>query len=148
MTSSSAASLPYALEASEKEFGIEKNFSSFGLPLGMVMFMPGGVIYLMLSTVFFANQFGVSISPAWLVSAAILAALLAIAAPPIPGAAVVIFTMLFSKLGIPTDALAIVFSVDVLFDFLATAANMYTLPLEMVHVAAKKTRLDIDAFRK
>jgi len=147
-TASSAAAFSSNMETCEKRFGIDNNFSAFGIPLGMVMFKTSTTAYYVLVSFFFAKQFGVSVSPDWLVSAAFTAAMLAIATPPIPGGGVAAYTMLFARLGIPDDALAIVLSMDILFDFVRTAANMYNLPLALVGISSKMGKLNLDILRK
>jgi len=97
---------------------------------------------------FFAKQFGVAVSPDWLVSAAFVSAMLAIATPPIPGGGVAAYTMLFARLGIPDDALAIVLTMDILFDFVRTAANMYNLPLALIDCAATMGKLNVKKLRE
>ena len=81
-------------------------------------------------------------------TAAFMAALLAIATPPIPGGGVVAYTILFNRLGIPDDALAILLSVDILFDFVDTASNMYNLPLMLSNVALRMGLLNCEVLRK
>ena len=56
--------------------------------------------------------------------------------------------MLFSRLGIPEDALAIVLSMDILFDFLRTAANMYNLPLALIDISASMGKLELSVLRE
>lgn len=140
-TASSAAAFPSVVETCEKKFGIDENLTAFGVPLGMVMYKAATAAYYVLMSFFFAKQFSVNVSPDWIVSAVIVSAMLAIATPPIPGGAVAAYTMLFMRLGIPEDALAIVLSMDFLFDFVRTSANMYCLPLSLVNLSSKLAKL-------
>ncbi len=147
-TASSAACFASNVDTCERKLGIDRSLSSFGIPLGMVMFKTSTAAYYLLISYFFAGQFGVECSVSWLVTAAFMAALLAVATPPIPGGGVIAYTILFNRLGIPDDALAIVLSVDILFDFMRTAANMYNLPLMLSNIALRIGLLDRDAMRK
>lgn len=147
-TASSAACFASNAETCEHKLGIDQSLSSFGIPLGMVMFKSSTAVYYLLISFFFAGQFSVECSASWLITAAFMAALLAVATPPIPGGGVVAYTILFSRLGIPDDALAIVLSVDILFDFVRTAANMYNLPLMLSNVALRMGLLNCDVMRE
>lgn len=147
-TASSAACFASNVETCEHKLGIDRSLSSFGIPLGMVMCKTGTAAYYLLISYFFAGQFGVDCSASWIVTAVFMAALLAVATPPIPGGGIVAYTVLFNHLGIPDDALAIVLSVDILFDFVRTASNMYNLPLILSNVALRMGLLDRDVMRK
>ena len=70
------------------------------------------------------------------------ATLLSIAVPPIPGAALTIYSILFSQLNIPADALLLAAALDVVTDFFDTGFNVLLLNLEMVREAAILQRLD------
>jgi len=147
-TASSAAAFSSNMETCEKKFGIDSSFCAFGIPLGMVMFKTSTTAYYVLVSFFFAKQFGVAISPDWLLSAAFVSAVLAIATPPIPGGGVAAYTMLFARLGIPDEALSIVLSMDIIFDFVRTAANMYNLPLALLAVSSTMGKLNVGALRR
>lgn len=147
-TASSAACFASNVETCEHKLGIDRSLSSFGIPLGMVMFKISTAVYYLLISYFFAGQFNVECSASWLVTAAFMAGLLAIATPPIPGGGVVTYTILFNRLGIPDDALAILLSVDILFDFIRTAANMYNLPLMLSNVALRMGLLNCEVLQK
>ena len=51
-----------------------------------------------------AEIYGVAVSPVWLATAFLIAIVLAVAAPPIPGGALTCYTILFVQLKIPMDA--------------------------------------------
>jgi len=147
-TASSAAAFSSNMQSCEKSFGIDNNISAFGIPLGMVLFKTSTTAYYVLLSLFFAKQFGASVSADWLILLAFVSAMLAIATPPIPGGGVAAYTMLFTYLGIPDEALAIVLSMDIIFDFVRTAANMYNLPLALIGVSSNMGKLNLDILRK
>lgn len=147
-TASSAAAFGSNMETCDKRFGIENSLSSFGIPLGMVMCKPATVIYYLTMSFFFCNFFGVECSFSWMIMAVIVSALLAVATPPIPGGGAVAYTVLFSQLGIPEEALAIALSIDILFDFVRTATNMYNLPVILMNIANTVGMHDVEILKK
>jgi Na+/H+-dicarboxylate symporter len=130
-TASSAATFATSVETSEKEFGIENKLANLGVPLGIVVFAPGHAIEFISIGLFMANFYGVSITLPWLFTAALIAGLLVMAAPPIPGGVVACYTIFFTQLGIPLEGLALAIAMNVVFDFIATAFNMTCLQLQL-----------------
>lgn len=147
-TASSAAAFGSNVETCERKFGIDSALTSFGIPLGMVLMKPGSVIYFLMMSYFFCGFYGVECSPSWIIMAVIVSTLLSFATPPIPGGGAVAYTVLFTQLGIPMDALAIALSIDILTDFPITATNIYNLPFVLTHVADNVGMLDENVLRK
>ncbi len=77
-----------------------------------------------------------------------LAVTLAAAGPPMAGIAILTYTVMFSNLGIPAQALTIVLMGDILMGFVTYPINQAMLQLDLVLVADGKGLLDIEALRK
>lgn len=89
----------------------------------------------------------VEMSPGWLVSALLIAVVLAVAAPPVPGGALTCYTMLFTQLNVPAEAITIAITLNIIMDFLATAVNILCLQTELVELAGGLDMLDVEALR-
>ena len=146
-TASSAAAFGTIAETCEKRFGIEKSLVRFGIPLGMVMCKPCTAINNILLVFFFASRFDVECSAGWIISAVIVSFMLAIAMPPIPGGATIMYSMLYTQMGIPQEALAITLAIDAVSDFVITSTAMPTLQLVLVNVASKLGMIDEKTLR-
>ena len=131
-TASSAAAFGTCTNICEKKLGVSNNITSFGLPLGFVMFPPATAMYFLIICLYTAEAYQVECSIIWCVLAIFSAAILAIAAPPIPGGTLTCYTIMFSQLGLPTEALVVALALDVLCDFVATGVNMLCLQMELV----------------
>ena len=57
----------------------------------------------------------------------VISTLIAIAMPPIPGADILCYTLLFSTLGIPAEALVPATAIGILLDYLDTGCNVLLL---------------------
>ena len=147
-TASSAAAFSSNIATCEKKFGIAPSLCSFGVPLGMVMHKPVAAIYNLLLVFYFAAKYGVSCSVTWIIIAALISAILAIATPPIPGGGAAAYTILFAQLGIPAEALAVALTIDILTDFLVTAFEMFVLPYTLINVASGIAMIDSEMLRK
>lgn len=147
-TASSAAAFGTTVETCEKRFGIDDSLVSFGVPLGMVIQKPIVAAYFLLLVFFFASQYGISCSIGWICVAVFVSAVVAIAAPPIPGGMAVAYSVLFLQLGIPMEAMAIALAIDIVIDFFITAFHMFVLQLSLVSISSKMGMIDEDALRR
>lgn len=143
-TASSAAAYAINVEACEKRLGIDKKIISFGLPLGQVIFMPGMAALFFTMGLCMAEVFDVAVTPIWLVTLFVIAFVLAVAAPPVPGGALVCYTILMTQLGIPDDAVSIAIALNVILDFITTAANIFCLQLELTDLSGSLDMLDTE----
>lgn len=137
-TASSVASFGTCVTTCEKKLGIGNNITSFGVPLGIVMFPPASALCFILICVHSAEVYNVECSVTWLILVIFAGVILAIASPPIPGGTLTCYTILFAQLGIPESALVTALALDVLCDFVATGMNMFCLQMELV-IQAKNT---------
>ncbi len=147
-TASSAAAFGFNINACKNEYGIDESISSFGIPLGMVLFKPNTAICYMVTAVFFAKMYSVEISVSWIIIMLFSAVILAIATQPIPGGSLAAYTVLFSQLGIPAEAIAIALACDALFDFISTGFNQFSLPLCLLNQASKSGLVDRSVLQK
>ena len=57
--------------------------------------------------------------------------MLVIAMPPIPGAGLLVYTVLFAQLGIPSEAMVLATAIDVAVDYCNTGFNVLLLILQI-----------------
>lgn len=146
-TASSVAAYQTNIACCEKKLGIDKKVIDIGVPLGQVIFMPGAIVLFLSAAFGMAESYGVPITPIWMITAFIISVVLAIAAPPVPGAALTCYTILFMQLGIPTDAIAVVITLNVILEFAATAVNLFCLQTELVELSGSLKVLDAEKLR-
>lgn len=130
-TASSMSALTLSMETCIKKLGAEENTVSFAYPLGTVMYMPSSIATFTIIAFSLAEIFQVEINPSWIISAVITVTLLVIALPPIPGAGLLVYTILFAQLGIPAEAFVMVTAIDVVIDFYDTGLNVLLLMLRV-----------------
>ena len=147
-TASSAAAFATNLETCEKELGIPRKVVNFAIPLGQVIYKPGGVIGFLTVSLCMAQCYEVDITPVWLVTAVLIVGLLAMAAPPIPGGALTCYTVMFAQLGIPGEAIAMAVAINSVLDFIMTAANLTCLQAEAVFAADRLNMLEKETLYK
>lgn len=147
-TASSAASLATNIKDSNEKLGIDKKLAEFGIPLGQVLFMPGYVALLFGVEVGLAQAYEIPITVPWLIMGFFTNVLLSFAVPPVPGGAVMVFSVAFAQLGIPAEGIGVAMAVDTITDFLATACNVSSWQLTLIEVADSLNMLDKDVLRR
>lgn len=146
-TASSAAAYPTNIETCEKKIGIDKKIINFGLPLGQVVFMPGEAIMFFCIGICMAETFQVEITITRLVTLFIIALVLGIAAPPVPGGGLTCCMILITQLGIPEEAIPIAIAIQMVMDFPVTAVNIFCLQSELTELAGGLDMLDTEILR-
>ena len=146
-TASSSAAFATNLETCEKKLGVPSTLVNFAVPLGQVLYMPGAIVTFSGICLCMAENYGVAISPAWLVTMIIVVGLLSMAMPPIPGGALTCFAVMFTQLGIPDDAVALAVAIHSVADFILTATNLTCLQVEVVTAAGKLGMLDRECLK-
>ena len=147
-TASSTALNGECSESLYRQMGVNKRFVEFGQPVGSVVFMPSTSITFMVIAVYMASYYKIKVSLLWLLIAVLVCSFVAIATPPVPGGALAAYTIIFAQLGIPQSAVAIVISLDIIFDFIATAFDSSFLQLELIRQADSNKMLNYEKLRK
>ena len=127
-TASSAATLPVTMNCIEKRVGVDREVSSFVLPVGATINMDGTSLYQAVAAVFIAQalNFDLTFSDQLMI---ILTALLAsIGSAAVPGAGMVMLVIVLESVGLPADklgiGLALIFAVDRPLDMCRTVINV------------------------
>ncbi len=123
-TSSSAATLPVTMERVEKHLGVDKEVSSFVLPIGATINMDGTSLYQAVAAVFIAQAFGLDLSIEVQLGIILTATLASIGAAAVPGAGMVMLVIVLGQAGIPEAGLALIFAVDRPLDMCRTITNV------------------------
>lgn len=127
-TSSSAATLPVTMERVEEHIGVDKEVSSFVLPVGATINMDGTSLYQGVAAVFISQALGFDLSFADQLTIVFTALLASIGSAAVPGAGMVMLVIVLEAIGFPSDKLAIglalIFAVDRPLDMCRTVVNV------------------------
>lgn len=127
--------------------GVDADYAPLAYNLGSILFRPGYCIVFTSCSLFAADLYGIEVTWAWLLAAFLLSFILSVATPPVIGGTTVCFSILFSQLGIKAEALAVIISVNAVFEFLTVAVNNYCLQSQIVLLGHKFDKLDCDRLR-
>lgn len=123
-TSSSAATLPVTMERVEEHLGVDKEVTSFVLPIGATVNMDGTSLYQAVAAVFIAQAFGMELGLDKQLNIVITATLASIGSAAVPGAGMVMLVIVLGAIGVPEAGLALIFAVDRLLDMCRTTVNV------------------------
>ncbi len=123
-TSSSAATLPVTMERVEEHLGVEKEVTSFVLPIGATINMDGTSLYQAVAAIFIAQCFGMDLTLGAQLGIIVTATLASIGSAAVPGAGMVMLVIVLGQAGIPEAGLALIFAVDRPLDMCRTVANV------------------------
>ena len=122
-TCSSAAALSTTLLSVQK-LGASRSVSTFSIPLGNTINMDGAAIYMGIAAIFAAEVYGIPMPLDRQLTVLLLAVLASIGSMGVPGAALIMITMVFTQVGIPLEAIALVAGVDRIMDMARTTINV------------------------
>ena len=137
-----------AMTCCTRYMGIEQEYAKEALPQGLVLFMPVSAIGTIVYTLYVAQLYSIQADTLWYITAIVMAVVVFVATPPVPGANLLAYVVLFSALGIPETALLDAMTFDIVFGIFAGAANQALLQLEMVYQAARFGLIDRERFKK
>ncbi len=135
-TASSNATLPVTIESVEDNAGVSNRISGFTLPLGATVNMDGTALYELVVAGFVAQIYGIELSFGQQFIMVTTALLASIGTAAIPMASLVTMSIIFSAIGLPFEAVALILPVDRPLDMLRTATNVFSDTCGAVTIAS------------
>lgn len=145
-TSSSNATIPVTLEVCEEQLGVPKPIASFTIPFGATVNMDGTAIMQGVATIFLAQLFGVGLTFQDLIMVVITATLASIGTAGVPGAGMVMLSMVLIQVGIPVEGIPIILSIDRILDMMRTVVNVTGDAVGTVIVSNMEKELDLNKY--
>ncbi len=143
-TCSSNATLPVNMQCTENNLGVPKSICSFVLPLGATINMDGTALYQGVCALFIANVFGISLTMSQQLAIVLTATLASIGTAGVPGAGLIMLTMVLQTVGLPLEGLALVAGIDRILDMARTTINITGDSACAIIIAASENELDRD----
>ncbi|MDH3401286.1 MAG: dicarboxylate/amino acid:cation symporter [Chromatiales bacterium] len=123
-TASSSATLPVTMDCLEKNVGASNKISSFVLPLGATVNMNGTALYECVAAMFLAQAYGLELSFAMQFSVVLIALVTSIGVAGIPSASLVAIAIILGAIGLPVEAIGVLFVFDRILDMCRTSINV------------------------
>ena len=145
-TSSSNATIPVSLETCEEKLGASRSVASFTIPLGATINMDGTAIMQGVATIFISQLVGVNLTIHEMLMVVLTATLASIGTAGVPGAGIVMLSMVLQQVGLPVEGIALILSVDRLLDMLRTAVNVTGDAVATIIMSNSEKELNLDIY--
>ncbi|MBM4348902.1 MAG: dicarboxylate/amino acid:cation symporter [Deltaproteobacteria bacterium] len=122
-TCSSSATLPVTMRVT-RAAGVSDGTTGFVLPMGATVNMDGTGMYQAVTAIFLANAFNIPLSFYHYILIAVVALLASIGTAGVPGAGLIMLSMVLGAIGVPIEGIALVAGVDRILDMPRTAVNV------------------------
>ena len=123
-TCSSAATLPTTMRVCSEEFGVPESVTSLVVPLGCTIHMCGGAVSFCLLGLFTMQMAGLPVTVPFFLQMLLVATLMNMAAPGIPGGGIVLGATYLTILGAPTGFIGLYSGIYRLLDMAYTTLNV------------------------
>lgn len=123
-TTSSAVTLPTNMRVTENEFKVQKPITNFVVPLGTTINMAGGAVSFSLLAVFVSDFYNIPLGVGQIIYLVIIATILNMAAPGIPGGGIVLGASFLTLLGLPIELMGPIAAIYRLLDMAYTTMNV------------------------
>jgi Na+/H+-dicarboxylate symporter len=123
-TSSSSGTLPITMKAAKEKLGIPDKIASFVLPLGATVNMDGTALYQGVCALFIAQVYGLNLSIGQMLTIVLTATLGSIGTAGVPGAGMIMLTIVLESVGLPLEGIALIAGVDRVLDMARTCINV------------------------
>ena len=124
-TASSSATLPVTFECLEKGAGVSNRTTSFVLPLGATVNMDGTALYECMAALFLAQAYGLELGFVTQFSVVVVALLTSVGVAGIPSASLVAIAIILAAIGLPVEAIGVLFVFDRILDMARTSVNVF-----------------------
>lgn len=144
-SSTSNATIPINMEK-VSEMGVSPEISSFTIPLGATINMDGTAIMQGCAVMFAAQAYGMDLTMTALLTVIFTAVMASIGTAGVPSVGLVTLTMVFNSIGLPVEAIGMIFGIDHILDMFRTAVNVTGDAICTIIVSFKNKALDVDVF--
>lgn len=144
-SSTSNATIPLNLDKLG-EMGVSKDVSSFTIPLGATINMDGTAIMQGVAVMFAAQAYGMDLGITALITVIFTAVMASIGTAGVPSVGLITLTMVFNSVGLPVQAIGMIFGIDHILDMFRTAVNVTGDAICTLIVAFKNESLDVDVY--
>ena len=124
VTRSSSGVLPISMANVQKNLGVSEKVSSFVLPLGATINMDGTALYQGVCALFVAQAFGIDLTFQAQIGILITATLASIGTAGVPGAGLIMLSMVLTSAGLPIEGIGLVAGIDAVLDMARTCINV------------------------
>ena len=144
-SSTSNATIPLNINKLN-DLGVSRDVSSFTIPLGATINMDGTAIMQGVAVMFAAQAYGMDLGTSALITVIFTAVLASVGTAGVPSVGLVTLTMVFNSVGLPINAIGVIFGIDHILDMFRTAVNVTGDAICTIIVSFRNDSMDKDVF--
>lgn len=145
-SASSSGTLPVSLRCAQDNLGVSRGVSAFVLPVGATINMDGTAIYQGVVALFIAQLVGTDLSWANYGMIVLTGTLASIGTAGVPGAGLIMLSIVLSQIGLPLEAVGVIASIDRILDMARTSVNVAGDLMVTTLVGKSEGELDYDVY--
>ncbi|MFD2191564.1 dicarboxylate/amino acid:cation symporter [Pistricoccus aurantiacus] len=145
-SASSSGTLPISIRCAQKNLGVSEGVSGFVLPVGATINMDGTALYQGVVTLFIAQLLGVDLSLADYGMIIVTGTLASIGTAGVPGAGLIMLSIVMAQVGLPLEAIAVVAGIDRILDMARTSVNVAGDLMVTTLVGKSEGELDLEIY--
>ena len=147
-SASSSGTLPVSIRCAQKNLGVSEGVSSFVLPVGATINMDGTAIYQGVAALFVAQLVGADLSMMDYGMIVLTGTLASIGTAGVPGAGLIMLSIVLAQIGLPLEAIGVVAGVDRILDMARTSVNVAGDLMVTTLVGKSEKELDLDVYNR
>lgn len=141
-SASSSGTLPVSLRCAQDNLGVSRGVAGFVLPVGATINMDGTALYQGVVALFVAQFVGIDLSMADYGMIILTGTLASIGTAGVPGAGLVMLSIVLTQVGLPLEAVGVVAGIDRILDMARTSVNVAGDLMVTVLVGKSEGELD------
>ena len=145
-STSSSGTLPVSIRCARENLGVSKGISSFVLPLGATINMDGTALYQGVTALFIAQAFGIDLAMSDYLIIIATATLASMGTAGVPGAGLIMLSLVLTTVGLPMEGLAIIAGIDRILDMARTSVNVCGDLMVSVLIGKSEGELDTEVY--
>lgn len=123
-TTSSAVTMPTTMRVTRNDFKVSESITNFVVPLGTTINMAGGAVSFSLLAVFVSDFYNIPLGVGQIIYLVIIATIINMAAPGIPGGGIVLGASFLTLLNLPIELMGPIAAIYRLLDMAYTTMNV------------------------
>ena len=147
-SASSSGTLPVSIRCAQRNLGVSEGVSGFVLPVGATINMDGTAIYQGVVAVFVAQLTGTDLSMADYGMIIMTGTLASIGTAGVPGAGLIMLSIVMSQIGLPLEAIAVVAGIDRILDMARTSVNVAGDLMVTTLIGKSEGELDLEIYNR
>lgn len=147
-TTSSAITLPIAMEEAHEKLGLSERITNLVLPLGMSLNSNGSAMHMALTVMTISQMYQMDFDLSKMITVAITATFVSLANAVVPGAGLVSLAIIVPQSGLPIESIAIFAGVEWFVGMLRTFLNVNSDVYSAIVVARSVNEIDYEVFNQ